>query len=89
MEMRSHLAESTEDDVHIFFRRPRKEALRHAKQNEVYVTFYSPRQGAPTKLAPNHFRFAASKRSIYQHIVALLKVVEYELTHKKVTVHFG
>ena len=89
MEMILHLAESTEDEVHIFFRRPREEALRHVKQNEVYVTFYSPRQGAPTKLAPNHFRFAASKRSIYQHIVALLKVVEYELTHKKVTVHFG
>ncbi len=89
MEMILHLAESTEDEVHIFFRRPREEALRHVKQNEVYVTFYNPRQGAPTKLAPNHFRFAASKRSIYQHIVALLKVVEYELTHKKVTVHFG
>ena len=89
MEMILHLAESTEDEVHIFFRRPREEALRHVKQNEVYVTFYSPRQGAPSKLAPNHFRFAASKRSIYQHIVALLKVVEYELTHKKVTVHFG
>jgi hypothetical protein len=89
MEMILHLAESTEDEVHILFRRPREEALRHVKQNEVYVTFYSPRQGAPTKLADNHFRFAASKRSIYQHIVALLKVVEYELTHKKVTVHFG
>ena len=89
MEMILHLAESTEDEVHIYFRRPREEALRHVKQNEVYVTFYSPRQGAPSKLAPNHFRFAASKRSIYQHIVALLKVVEYELTHKKVTVHFG
>jgi hypothetical protein len=89
MEMILHLAESAEDEAHIFFRRPREEALRHVKQNEVYVTFYSPRQGAPTKLAPNHFRFAASKRSIYQHIVALLKVVEYELTHKKVTVHFG
>jgi Amino acid permease len=89
MEMILHLAESAEDEVHIYFRRPREEALRHVKQNEVYVTFYSPRQGAPTKLAPNHFRFAASKRSIYQHIVALLKVVEYELTHKKVTVHFG
>jgi hypothetical protein len=89
MEMILHLAESTEDEVHIYFKRPREESLRHVKQNEVYVMFYNPRQGAPTKLALNHFRFAASKRSIYQHIVALLKVVEYELNHKKVTVHFG
>ena len=35
--------------MHIYFRRPREEALRHVKQNEVYVTFYSPRQGAPSK----------------------------------------
>jgi hypothetical protein len=89
MEKILHLAESAEDDVHIFFRRPREKALRDQKQNEVYVTFYNPRQVAPTKLAPNHFRFAASKRSIYQHIVALLKVVEYELAHRKITVHFG
>jgi amino acid transporter len=89
MDMILHLAESTKPDVHIFFRRPREKALADVKSNEVYVTFYSPRQGAPAKLSPNHFRFAAGKRSVYQHIVALLKVVEYELSDRQVVVHFG
>jgi hypothetical protein len=89
MDMILYLAESTTPELHIYFRRPREEALANVKSNEVYVTFYSPRQGAPAKLAPNHFRFAAVKRSVYQHIVALLNVVEYELPHRPIVVHFG
>jgi hypothetical protein len=89
MDLILHLAESASPDVHIFFRRPREEALERAKQNEAYVTFYNPRSGAPPKLAPNHFRFVAKTRSIYQHIVGLLKVVEYELRDREVTIHFG
>ncbi|HMK36204.1 MAG TPA: amino acid permease [Desulfomonilaceae bacterium] len=89
MEMILHLAESPEPQVNIYFRRPREEALAKTKTNEVYVMFYNPRQGAPPKLAPNHFRFAASRRSIYNHIVALLKVVEYEMSDRQVNVHFG
>jgi amino acid transporter len=89
MDLILHLAESIEDEVHIFFRRPREEALKLVKQSEAYVTFYNPRQGAPVKLSPNHFRFAAQRRSVYQHIVGILKVVEYELTDHKVNIHFG
>jgi hypothetical protein len=89
MDLILHLAESHEPRVHIYFRRPREETLSHVKQNEAYVVFYNPRRGAPAKLAPNHFRFAARTRSVYQHMVGLLKVVEYELAHHHVTVHFG
>lgn len=89
MDLILFLAESSHDDVHILFHRPREEALRAVKQNEAYVTFYSPRQGAPPKLAPNHFRFAAPTWSLYQYIFGLLKVVEYELGGHKVTIHFG
>ncbi len=89
MDLILHLAESPVEDVHIFFRRPREEALKVVKQNEAYVTFFNPRQGAPARLAPNHFRFVAQRRSVYQHIVGLLKVVEYELAHRQVIVHFG
>lgn len=89
MDLILHVAESPEDDVHIFFHRPREEALGAVKQNEAFVTFYSPRQGAPTKLASNHFIFAAQTRSVYQHILGLLKVVEYELKDRSVTIHFG
>lgn len=89
MDMILYLTESAEEDVHIIFRRPREEALQQIKQNEAYVTFYNPRQGAPSKLAPNHFRFATRKRTLYQSIVGLLKVIEYELADRRVVIHFG
>jgi hypothetical protein len=88
MDMILFLAESPEKDVHIIFRRPREEALAHS-MHEAWVTFYNPRQGAPRKLAPNHFRFATSKRTLYQHVVGLLKVIEYELVDRRVIIHFG
>ena len=89
MEMILHLAESPEPDLHIFFQRPREAALQTVASNEAYVTFYNPRSGAPAKLASNHFRFPTGPRSVYSHMVGLLKVVEYELPDRKITVHFG
>lgn len=89
MDLILFLAESTEQEVNVIFRRPWEEALRRARQDEAYVTFYNPRRGAPAKLAPNHFRFAAKRNSLYQHMVSLLKVVEHELTDRKVNVQFG
>ena len=89
MDMVLFLSESPENEIHMIFRRPREEAMEAPKQNEAYVTFYSPRQGAPTKLSPNHFRFATSKRTLYQQMVGLLKVVEYELADRKVVIHYG
>src|SRR5271157_1099075 len=89
MDMILFLAESSEKDLHIIFRRPREETLDQRKENEVYVTFYNPRQGVPAKLAPNHFRFATSKRTLYQQMVGLLKVIEYELADRTVVIHFG
>jgi len=89
MEMILHIAESPEPDLHIFFQRPREAALQQAKSNEAYVTFYNPRSGAPPKLASNHFRFPTGTRGVYHHMVGILKVVEYELPDRKITVHFG
>lgn len=89
MDMIIFLAESPKNDVHIIFRRPREESVEAVKQNEAYVTFYNPRQGAPTKLSQNHFRFATGSRTLYQQMVGLLKVVEYELADRKVVIHYG
>jgi len=89
MEMVLSLAEAHTEDIHIIFRRPREEGLDQIKQNEAYVTFYNPRQGVPKKLSPNHFRFATAKRTLYQHIIGLLKVIDYELPERKVGIHFG
>ncbi|MGC8659420.1 MAG: hypothetical protein ACP5U1_10140 [Desulfomonilaceae bacterium] len=89
MDLILYLADSPEKGIHIFFRRPREEAISRPKLNEAYVTFYNPRHGTPKRLAKNHFRMVAMKRSIYQHIVALLKVIEYEFQDRDVTIHFG
>ena len=89
MDLILHLAESSDKEVHVFFHRPREEALGIVNQNEAYVTIYTPREGAPPRLAENHFRFAARTRTVYQHMIALLNEVEYELPDRQIVVHFG
>jgi hypothetical protein len=89
MDMILSLAQSSDPELHIFFLRPREEAWGLAKGNEAYITFYSPRAGIPHKMAPNHFRFALTKMRLYQRLVALLKVLEYEMPDRTITVHIG
>ncbi|WAC08642.1 MAG: amino acid permease [Thermodesulfobacteriota bacterium] len=89
MEMILQLAQSSRPDLHIYFRRPWEEALSNPKDNEAYITFYSPRQGIPSKAASNHYRFPLIKTGLYQRMVAILKVVEYEMPESRIIVHFG
>jgi amino acid transporter len=90
MEMILYLAESEAPEVHLYFRRSEERDQTVPKENEVYITFYSPRVGGiPLKNAPNHFRFPLKKISLYHRIAGLLKVVEYELADRQVVVHFG
>ena len=89
MEMILYLANSSKPDLHIIFRRPREETLNSPRDNEVFITFYSPRAGIPPKLAANHFRFPLRRAPLYHRLVALLKVVEYELSSREITIHFG
>jgi hypothetical protein len=90
MEMVLYLGESEEADVHLFFRRSEETDRAHLKNNEAYITFYSPRVGGlPPKVAPNHFRLPLTKISLYQRIVAVLRVVEYEMGDRQIVVHFG
>ena len=84
-----YLAESAAPDVHLVFKRTQDAAGAPPEDNVVYVTFYSPRAGIPPKLAPNHFRVPLLKLSLYHRLVALLRVVEYELTDRQVTIHLG
>jgi len=86
-----YLARSSSSEIHIFFRRPREETLNIGgpKENEVYVTFFSPRKGIPPKLAANDFRFPFQKQGLYHHFVSLLSLIEYEMPEQKITVHFG
>jgi hypothetical protein len=88
MELILFLAESTAPDIHLVFKRS-WDTSGEPEENVAYVTFYSPRAGIPPKLARNHFRFPLIKLSLYHRLVALLRVVEYELTDRQVTVHLG
>jgi hypothetical protein len=90
MELVLYLAESEAPDVHLYFRRSEEPGEAGPKDNEVYITFYSPRVGGiPPKMGPNHFRFPLTKISLYHRMAALLKVVEYELSDRHVVVHVG
>ncbi len=90
MEMILYLSESEAPEVHLFFRRSEEREQVSPKDNEAFITFYSPRVGGiPPKNAPNHFRFPLTKISLYNRIVAVLKVVEYELADRQVVIHFG
>ena len=89
MDMVSFCPNPRKNKLHVIFRRPQEEAMEVPKQNGADVTFDNPRQGAPKKLSPNHFRFATSKRTLYQQMVGLLKVVEYELVNSSVVIHYG
>jgi amino acid transporter len=91
MAMILYMAQSSSPEIHLFFRRPKEDLVfdGNPKGNEVYVTFYSPREGNPPKYAPNEFHFPIGKQGLYQHIVSLLKLIEYEMPEQKVTVHFG
>jgi amino acid transporter len=89
MNMILYLAESSSRHLHIFFSRPRESSAVPPEENEAYVSFFSPRQGIPAKAGANHFRFPIGKTGLYQRMVAFLKVVEYELSDRSITVHFG
>jgi hypothetical protein len=57
--------------------------------NSVYITFYSPRAGAPPKVRPNHFRFALTKHTFFHEMVYLLRLMETEFPDRHVVVHIG
>jgi amino acid transporter len=91
MEMILFLAESKAPEIHLYFRRLKEtEEAEDYKDNEVYLSFYSPRLGdLPSKIAANHFRFPLTKISLFHRIVAILRVVEYEIGDRQIVVHFG
>ena len=90
MDVLLFLAESEEKEVHLFLRRSEETDREHLKHNEAYITFYSPRVGGiPLKMAPNHFRMPLTKISLFHRIVAMLRVIEYEMDDRQVVIHLG
>ncbi len=86
-----YLAEAGDSDLHLFFRRPREEVLceEGLKENEVYVTYFSPRQGMPARCTKNDFMIPLGKQGLYHHMVSLLRLIQYEMPGQQITVHFG
>lgn len=88
MQMVFALAEVPDERVDIYFKRP-LEGVDTEDPHVAFVTFYSPRQGIPERVASNHYRFVLSGQSLFDSITELLYVVKYELPDKNVTVHIG
>lgn len=83
------IAESDTESVHIYFRRPQETSVIDKSTTSVFISLYSPRQGIPEKLAPNHYRFANHGQTLYDGMVEILYALNYELPDKKITIHFG
>ncbi len=88
MEMLLALGE-TDGPVDVYFRRPGELDLENRSPNAAFVTFFSPRQPIPEKLAPNHYRFPIQGGSVYRSIRAILALLVEELEGRRVHVHFG
>jgi len=88
MAMILFLSQEDDPEIHLFFRRSEKEGG-PVRKNAAYLTFYSPRAGAPPKEAENHFLIPLTRIRLYHRMVSILKVVEYEFPHRRVFVHFG
>lgn len=84
-----YLVESVEENLHIYFRRPKEHSQQIDDKSSAFISLYHPRQGIPEKVAINHFRFANQSQSIYQGMIEILYALDYELPHKKITVHLG
>ncbi len=84
-----YLVESEAENLHIYFRRPNENAPQVDDSSSAFVSLYHPRQGIPEKVAKNHFRFANQSQSVYQGIMEILYALDYELPHKKITIHLG
>jgi len=89
MDVILRLAEAPGAQVEIFFSRPREDAEPEGRSHATYISFFSPRQGIPPRAGASHFRLPYGKAGIYHRMVAFLKVVEYELSGRAITVHFG
>jgi hypothetical protein len=74
---------------HLYFRRPGEIEAEHPPERTVFITFFSPRQKIPPKLAPNHYRFPIQGGSVFGSIVALLELAEEEFGGEEIHVHFG
>lgn len=83
------IAESTEPNIHIYFKRPFDAQQEKTYTTSLFITFYSPRQKIPPRQGPNHFRIPFKRASVNNNIAAILELVVYECADRNITVYFG
>jgi hypothetical protein len=66
MEMLLALGE-TDGPIDVYFRRPGELDIVQSSPQAAFVTFFSPRQPIPAKVAPNHYRFRSRAERLPQH----------------------
>jgi hypothetical protein len=79
----------TDGPLDVYFRRPGELEIGTPAPNAAFVTFFSPRQPIPNKIAANHYRFPIQGGSVYRSITALLVLLQEELDGRNVHIHFG
>lgn len=90
LDLITHFGMTDADKIHLYFRRPQEEgALGPIDEVRAYISFYSPRQGIPPKLAGNHFRFPFTLQDVYKSMCTVIEMIQYELSHMKLIVHLG
>ena len=89
MDLILYISELETSNVNIYFVRQHERYSDKQERNDVLIGFYSPREGIPSKIGDNHFRFQIFGHSLINNIIALLDVLNYELEDKQITVHFG
>ncbi len=75
--------------LHVFFRRPGEFDIANVAAGTAFITFFSPRQGLPPKLALNHYRFPIESGSVYRSMAAILELVRAEFGGREIHVHLG
>jgi hypothetical protein len=88
MEMILALAEH-DGPLHVYFRRPGEVEGAQGGAGAVFITFFSPRQPIPHKIAANHYRFPLQAAGVYRSIAAVLALVQEEFEGREVHVHLG
>ena len=89
MDIVFYLAETSHDNIHLYFKRPLDVPQEKMYDSSVLITIYSPREPIPPRIAENHFRIALKQATLFNKISALLDLIQYELPNKNITVHFG
>ena len=79
----------TDGPRHLYFRRPGELEAAQPVEGTAFITFFSPRQRIPEKVAPNHYRFAIQGGSVFGSICALLDLIEEEFADAQVHAHLG